>query len=41
MRWEAYLENIVITICFTVLAIVFNHWWIVLFGILLINYPRS
>lgn len=28
------IENTVTTICFTVLAIIFKHWWIVLVSIL-------
>lgn len=32
-----FLENIVIMICFTVLAVVFNHWWIVLFSAFFIS----
>lgn len=41
MRGFAYLENAVIMICFTVLAVVFHHWWIVLFSIFFVNVPRS
>lgn len=29
------IKNIIVLICFTVLAIVFKKWWIVLFSILL------
>ena len=29
-----FVRNIICLICFTVLAIVFNKWWIVLFTIL-------
>lgn len=32
--WAVALENIGITICFTVLAIYFNHWWIGLFSVI-------
>lgn len=28
------LKNIATTVCFTILAIVFNKWWIVLFSAL-------
>lgn len=31
------LKNIVSIICFTILAIVFNRWWIVFFSILFIT----
>lgn len=41
MRELPYLENIVIMICFTILAVVFQHWWIVLFSIFFVNVPRS
>jgi hypothetical protein len=29
-----FVRNIICLICFTVLAIIFNKWWIVLFTIL-------
>lgn len=32
------LKNIVSIICFTILAIVFNKWWIVFFSILFITF---
>lgn len=28
----AALQNIMITICFTIVAIYFNRWWIILFS---------
>lgn len=28
------IENIITTICFTILAIVFNKWWLVLLSII-------
>lgn len=31
------LKNIVSIICFTILAIVFNRWWIVFFSILFLS----
>lgn len=31
------ITNIVAIICFTILAIVFNRWWIVFFSILFIT----
>lgn len=35
--WFAWmLYNIVVVICFTALAIYFNHWWIALFSALFI-----
>ncbi len=35
------IENIVIMICFTVLAVVFNHWWLVLISIIFVNYETK
>ena len=32
------IENIIITICCTILAIVFNKWWIILISALLYSY---
>lgn len=29
------LHNAIVVICFTVLAVLFNHWWIVFFSWLL------
>lgn len=34
----AILKNIVVIICFTILAIVFHKWWIVLLSFLLMSY---
>lgn len=31
------LKNIVSIICFTILAIVFNRWWIIFFSILFLT----
>lgn len=28
------IKNIVTIICFTILAIMFNHWWIIFFSLL-------
>lgn len=34
--WTAWaIKNSIVVICFTILAIYFNHWWIVLFACLL------
>lgn len=35
------IENIVIIICFTILAIIFNHWWIIFIGALFLNFERN
>ena len=35
------LKNIIAIICFTILAIVFNKWWIVLFSLLFLTYLES
>ncbi len=31
------IKNIVAIICFTILSIVFNHWWIVFFSLLFLT----
>ena len=31
------LKQICVMMCFTVLAVIFNHWWIVLFSMLFLN----
>ncbi len=32
IKW-LILKNIIVIICFTILAIVFNKWWVVFFSI--------
>lgn len=32
--WAWAVKNSVSMICFTILAVIFKHWWIVLFSIL-------
>ena len=32
------LKNIITIICFTILAIVFNKWWIIFFSLLFLTY---
>ena len=32
--WSVALKNSIVIICWTVLAIVFGHWWIALFSII-------
>lgn len=39
--WFAILQNTVSIIAFTVLAIVFNRWWIIFFSILFLNYIKT
>lgn len=29
-----FIRDAVVMVCFTTLAVLFNHWWIVLFAIL-------
>lgn len=36
----AFIENAVIMICWTILAVVFDHWWIALFSLLFVNSIR-
>lgn len=33
IKWTI-IKNITSLICFTILAVVFNHWWIVFFSII-------
>ena len=33
----AIIENIVICICFTILAVIFKKWWIIFFSALFYN----
>lgn len=35
--WAWAIKNSVCVICWTVLAIIFNKWWIALFGLLFMN----
>lgn len=37
----AMIKNIVALICFTILAIVFNKWWIIFFAILFWSFIES
>lgn len=37
----AYIENIVIIICYTILAVIFHHWWIILISALFLNIPKK
>lgn len=39
LLWALVFKGAVSLICFTVLAIVFHHWWIVFFAILFL--PNS
>lgn len=34
------IVNTIIIICFTILAIVFNKWWIILFSALFLYYEK-
>lgn len=34
------IENAVAIICFAILSVVFNHWWIVFFAIVFCNHPK-
>ena len=35
------IKNIIAIICFTILAIVFNKWWIILFSLIFLTYFES
>lgn len=34
LNWQVLIKNSITLICFTILAIVFNKWWLVLFSII-------
>lgn len=36
-----FAKNTAMVICFTILAIVFNHWWIVLFSAFFLSSFKS
>ena len=35
------LKNVISLICFTILAVVFKHWWIVFFSLLFYSYTEK
>lgn len=37
LNWICFTTNIVVLICFTVLAVVFHKWWIILFALLFLS----
>ena len=39
--WAWAIKNSICTICWVVLAIVFNKWWIALFGLLFLSSLRT
>lgn len=39
--WACTINNVVSISCFTILAIVFNKWWIVLITPLMFVFPKS
>lgn len=39
--WACAIENGINLICWTVLAIIFGHWWIVFFSILFMSYAKN
>lgn len=36
-----FSKNIAVLICFTILSIYFNHWWIVFFSALFWSFPKD
>ena len=40
-RIAMIIENSVIMVCFTVLAVVFSKWWIVFFSVLFFSYEKK
>ena len=39
--WSVAITNIIVLICFIVLAVVFSKWWIVLFSVLFMSYIKK
>ena len=37
---EVIIYNIIVLVCFTVLAVVFNKWWVILFAFLFCAFPK-
>ena len=37
LKW-IIIKNIIAIICFTILAVIFNKWWIILFALLFITF---
>ena len=38
--WACVVRNSISLICFTALAIIFGHWWIVFFSLLFLMFPE-
>lgn len=38
LNWQVLIKNSITLICFTILAIAFNKWWLVLFSIIFWTY---
>ena len=39
--WACAIENMISVSCFTILALAFDKWWISLFAILFISFPKT
>lgn len=39
--WACIIYNVICVICLTILAIMFNKWWIILFEILFVSFPKT
>ena len=39
--WACAISNMISVSCFTVLAVMFDRWWIVLFALLFFTIPKS
>lgn len=39
--WACAINNMISVSCFTVLAVMFDRWWIVLFALLFFTIPKS
>lgn len=39
--WACAISNMICISCFTIIAIAFNKWWIILFSFLFFSYPKT
>lgn len=39
--WACAIYNMISVVCFTLLAMGFNRWWIALFAILFLTFPKT
>lgn len=39
--WACAINNLISISCWTILALIFNRWWIALFAILFLAFPKT